>query len=409
MKGRKKLIIFTAVLLAVVAFFIFRVKFQPNPVMALPTVSAVKGDISSKITALGRVETVQEQEVYSPIQGTVEFVVEEGQQVKSGDVILKIDDEELRLELAQVQSKAKQQRLELSRLLDGTRFEELEKARIKYKDALTAYEAALDDYEKNQELFNLGAISEKDLLNIKREYDAKKNQLSIMELDLKLLENPDEKEIALRQIALEEAENNLANIEKKLSKTVVYAEFDGIVLEQNIKPGMMVTPGTLLLRVGDLSDLQIEISVNEYDAAKLRLGQKAIISGQGFGDRTYDGEVVKIAPSASVTQTSRGNESVVKAAVRVIEHDGHIKPGFSATVEITVDEKQDAILIPLECVIEEEGSKQVMVVKDENISKREVRTGLENDLYVEILQGLSEGDEVLQDPSQGSDVTGDAL
>lgn len=247
MKGRIKLIIFTGVLLAVVAFFIFRVKFQPNPVMALPTVSAVKGDISSKITALGRVETVQEQEVYSPIQGTVEFVVEEGQQVKSGDVILKIDDEELRLELAQVQSKVKQQRLELSRLLDGTRFEELEKARIKYKDALTAYEAALDDYEKNQELFNLGAISEKDLLNIKREYDAKKNQLSIMELDLKLLENPDEKEIALRQIALEEAENNLANIEKKLSKTVVYAEFDGIVLEQNIKPGMMVTPGTLLL------------------------------------------------------------------------------------------------------------------------------------------------------------------
>ena len=79
MKGRKKLIIFTGVLLAVVAFFIFRVKFQPNPVMALPTVSAVKGDISSKITALGRVETVQEQEVYSPIQGTVEFVVEEGQ------------------------------------------------------------------------------------------------------------------------------------------------------------------------------------------------------------------------------------------------------------------------------------------------------------------------------------------
>ncbi|MFY9497904.1 MAG: efflux RND transporter periplasmic adaptor subunit [Tepidanaerobacteraceae bacterium] len=230
-----------------------------------------------------------------------------------------------------------------------------------------------------------------------------------MELDLKLLENPDEKEIALRQIALEEAENNLANIEKKLSKTVVYAEFDGIVLEQNIKPGMMVTPGTLLLRVGDLSDLQIEISVNEYDAAKLRLGQKAIISGQGFGDRTYDGEVVKIAPSASVTQTSRGNESVVKAAVRVIEHDGQIKPGFSATVEITVDEKQDAILIPLECVIEEEGSKQVMVVKDGNISKREVRTGLENDLYVEIVQGLSEGDEVLQDPSQGSDVTGDAL
>ena len=75
----------------------------------------------------------------------------------------------------------KQQTLELSRLLDGPRLEELEKARVKYQDALSAYETAMDDYEKNKELYDLGAISEKDLLNIQRELDVKKNQLSIME------------------------------------------------------------------------------------------------------------------------------------------------------------------------------------------------------------------------------------
>lgn len=409
MKKRTKIIIAVSVLLAVGAFFILKAKFETKAVMALPTVEAIKGHISSNITALGTVNTAQEQEVYSAIQGQVTYVAEEGQQVRKGELILKIDSEELRLEFEQALSRVKQQKLELSRLMDGPRAEELEKAKVNYQAALAAYEAALDDYLRNQELFDLGAIPEKDLLSIKRELDIKQNQLSIAELELKLLENPDENELALKQAALEEAEKNLENVKQKIDKAAVYAEFDGVVLEQNIKPGMIATPGTLLLRVGNLSDLQVEINVNEYDAALIKLGQKAAISGQAFGHRTYSGEVVKIAPSASVTQTSRGNETVVKAAVKVIDPDGQIKPGFSATVEITVDERQEALLIPLECVIEEEGRKQVVVVKDGNMAKREVEAGIENDLYVEIIKGLSEGEEVLQDPALGGDLTGDAL
>jgi len=408
-KNRKKIVILISILLTIAAFFILKIKLLPEVVNALPTVRAIRGDISSKISVLGTVKATQEQEVYSSIQGLVKYVAEEGMQVKKGDVILRIDAEELALELEQAQSKVKQQKLELSRLLDGPRIEELEKARIKYQDALVAYEAALDDYGRNQELYDSGAISERELLSIKRELDTKKNQLSIAELELKLLEDPDEAEISLKQAALEEAEKNLENIKKKLDKTIVYAEFDGVVLEQKIKPGMAVTPGTLLLRIGNLSELQVEINVNEYDAALLKLGQKATISGQGFDDRVYYGEVVKIAPSASVTQTSRGNETVVKAAIKVIELDEQIKPGFSAAAEITVEEKKGAVLIPLECVIEEEGRKHVMVVNDGNISKREVKTGIENDLYVEIIQGLSEGEEVLQDPTQSGDLTGDAV
>jgi len=315
-KKRTKIIIAVSVLLAVGAFFIFKAKFETKAVMALPTVEAIKGHISSNITALGTVNTAQEQEVYSAIQGQVTYVAEEGQQVRKGELILKIDSEELRLEFEQALSRVKQQKLELSRLMDGPRAEELEKAKVNYQAALAAYEAALDDYLRNQELFDLGAIPEKDLLSIKRELDIKQNQLSIAELELKLLENPDENELALKQAALEEAEKNLENVKQKIDKAAVYAEFDGVVLEQNIKPGMIATPGTLLLRVGNLSDLQVEINVNEYDAALIKLGQKAAISGQGFGHRTYSGEVVKIAPSASVTQTSRGNETVVKAAVK---------------------------------------------------------------------------------------------
>ena len=217
---------------------------------------------------------------------------------------------------------------------------------------------------RNQGLFDSGAISENDLTNVKRELDVKKNQLSIMELELNLLENPDKDEIALKQAALEEAEKSLANIKKKLDKAVIYAEFDGIVLKKDIKQGMTVSPGNLLLSIGSPSDLQIDFGVNEYDAARIKIGQKAIITGDGFGDKIYNGEVIKIAPSASVMQTSRGNETVVKTTIKIIDPDDNIKPGFSASVEITVEEKRSVILLPLECVIEGEDGKQVMIVKD---------------------------------------------
>lgn len=409
MKKRKKIIIIVALLLLPLAFFIVRAKLlQPKTAMALPTVKGIKGDISSKITALGKVDTAQTQEVFSGIQGIVEYIVDEGQEVKKGDIILKIDDEELRLELDQAQSKMKQQKLELSRLLDGPRPEELEKARIKYQDALAAYESASDDYERNQGLFDSGAISENDLINLERELETKKNQLSIMDLELNLLENPDKEEIEIKQAALEEAENSLANTRKKLDKAVVHAEFDGIVLKRETKPGMTVTPGTLILSIGSPSDLQIDFGVNEYDAARIKLGQKAVITGDSFGDRTYDCEVVKIAPSASVTQTSRGDETVVKAKLKVIDPDENIKSGFSATIEITVEDKKGVVLLPLECVIEGEKGKQVMVVKDGDISEREVKTGIENELYTEITQGLKEGEEVLQNPTQSGPMKGDA-
>ncbi|HHV19677.1 MAG TPA: efflux RND transporter periplasmic adaptor subunit [Thermoanaerobacterales bacterium] len=400
MNKRKKIIIIAAILLVVVAFFIVSAKLQPKTAMSLTTVKGIKGDISSKITALGTVGATQKQEVFSGIQGVVEYVAEEGQQVKKGDVILKISDEELKLELEQAQSKMKQQKIELSRLIDGPRPEELEKARIKYQDAFAAYESTLDDYVRNQGLFDSGAISENDLTNVKRELDVKKNQLSIMELELNLLENPDKDEIALKQATLEEAEKSLTNIRKKLDKAVTYAEFDGIVLKQDIKQGMTVSPGNLLLSIGSPSDLQIDFGVNEYDAARIKIGQKAIITGDGFGDKIYNGEVIKIAPSASVMQTSRGNETVVKTTIKIIDPDDNIKPGFSASVEITVEEKRSVILLPLECVIEGEDGKQVMIVKDGEISEREVKTGIENELYTEITQGLNEGEEVLQNPTQ---------
>lgn len=229
-----------------------------------------------------------------------------------------------------------------------------------------------------------------------------------MEVELSLLENPDEHEIALKQAALEEAEKSLANITKKLDKTIILAEFDGIVIKQEIKQGMTVSSGNLLLSIGSPDDLQIDIGVNEYDASNIKVGQKAIITGDGFGDKIYKGEVVKIAPSASTVQTSRGNETTVKATIKVNDSDENIKPGFSTTAEITIEDKQGAVLLPLECVISGEKGKKVMLVKDGAISEKEVKTGIENELYTEITYGISEGDEVLQNPSANSSFEGDA-
>lgn len=394
MKNRRKLIIPVVILLLLGIFVYIKGKKPPTSAMALQTVKVFLGDIAINVTALGKVEAAKTQEVYAPISGNVNYIVEPGQKVKKGDIILELDNEELKHELKQAEYRLNQEKIQLEKLLKGTRAEELEKAKIKLDEAELLYNTALVDYEKNQGLYESGAISQKELEKFKEDLDLKKNQLDVARLDVTILENPDGDEIDLKENVLKEAEDEFLKIKNKLDKTIVYAQIDGIVLKTEVKSGMDIASGADILVIADPSDLEITINVNEYDVAKLKVGQKAIITGDGFGDRNYKGEIVKIAPMASTTQTSKGNETSVQVNLKILDPDEYIKPGFSVNAEIAVEDRKNVLLLPLECIIDEPEGKKVTLVKEGEPSERRVKTGIENELYVEILEGLAEGDEV---------------
>lgn len=398
MKNKKKIII-TVIIIFVVILGVFIKMRLPKEALTPPMVKVERRDLSNKIAVLGTIETSSKQEIYPASTGIVKYAAQEGDEVKQGDVIFEMDQEELIAESGQIESKLSQQRAELERLLNGPRPEEIEKANLRLEEVQNAFASSEELYKQNLELFDSGAISEKELEASKNGFDKAKIQLSIARLDIDILENPDKTEVEIKQSMLKETRERFAQIQDQISKTIVTAEQDGLILHSTIRPGMMVSPGSMVMMAGNPSDLNVIFGVNEYDSAKLKVGLKAYITGEGFYGSTYEGVIVKIAPIATQAQGSRGIENSVKVTLEVLDPDDKIKPGFTATVEIIAEEKSGTLILPLESVTEEDGIKKVLALTNGETVEKIVKTGIRNELYVEILDGIEEGEEVLRYPS----------
>jgi RND family efflux transporter MFP subunit len=249
-------------------------------------------------------------------------------------------------------------------------------------------------------------------------------QLRIAETRLKQLEDNinDEKDIS--QFSLEGAKANLLraqstlnNQNERLGWTTIVAPMSGIVINLEIEEGEIVTSGRSafsqsppIMEIVDLSQMVVKTSINEVDMEKLKLGQKAEIEIRAYPDRVYSGEVREVSPSGQ----PRDNIIYFEVVIAVLGSPEELRPGMTADVNIIVSEKKDVLLLPIEAVeIERERGAEgrserryyVMLAKNGKESesakngssegtKTYVEVGEQNDMQIEILSGLSEGDQV---------------
>lgn len=401
MTKRKKSVFKIIILLVIVlvAIFTVKAKLKTGNAGVIPTVEVKKGDLTTKIIATGRIDASIKQEIYSEVSGIVKFAVQEGQQVKKGEMVLQLDDNDAKIELEQAQADLEVKNIELSQLLRGARSEEIQKLEIKQKQALFKYESAAADFEKKKTLYESGAISQKELEDAQKNLEDSKAELDTADLELKAIKASDSDAIAIKKAQIREAEIRLSQARKKLESFKFRSNIDGIVIKNDLKPGMMLTQGSLAMTIADAKALEVDLKVSEYDAARLKKGQKAIIYGDGFEEKKYEAVVEKIAPAATTVITDRGSETNVEVTLRVLEPDEDIKLGYSVNAEIIVAEKKQVMLLPLESIFEEQDGKKVMVLKDGKPIKQKVETGIYNELYTEITSGLTEGEKVIQNPS----------
>ena len=249
-------------------------------------------------------------------------------------------------------------------------------------------------------------------------------QLRIAETRLKQLEDNinDEKDIS--QFSLEGTKANLLrtqstlnNQNERLGWTSIVAPMSGIVINLEIEEGEIVTSGRSafsqsppIMQIVDLSQMVVKTSINEVDMEKLKLGQKAEIQIRAYPDRVYNGEVREVSPSGQ----PRDNIIYFEVVIAVLGSPEELRPGMTADVDIIVLEKKDVLLLPIEAVKSErergaEGRSDrryyvMLAPKGEGRdsakngsaegTKTYVEVGEQNDMQIEILSGLSEGDQV---------------
>lgn len=359
-------------------------------------VSVEKTDLKASIFASGRVAASEERVIFSDLlTGKIEKVsVKEGDVVKKGQILATISTSDLddQLKSSQIQLEIAKENLKSLQNSGQTN----------YDLVLRTAEKAMKDAEKTlndkTQLYASGAIT---LL----EKDAAASALDRAKTDVENAKRNyenygKESQIAIAQLNIKAAQTNVNKIAKDKQKKYVKSPIDGVMYKTSAKVGDSVNQATPLFYVSTVNQLEVVSNVSEYDIDSVKIGQKAIVTGDGFEDK-YAGEVTYISPVAESVISGQTTETIVKVKVLILDKNTKFKPNFSANIEVETAELSSVITVPYEAIYtDKEGAKTVFLIKENILVRKAIKTGVQGDMVVELIDSdLKSGDQVVLNPT----------
>ena len=374
------------------------------------------------VNASGKIYPEIEVKVSPDISGEItELTVQEGDSVKKGQLVARIYADIYSIQANQAASGVAQSQAQVANS----------------QAALDALKAALDQSQKTYEMQ-------------KQLYDDKvisRNEFNLADANYRTAQanyNAAKQGIRGGQAAVQSAQANLAKANKDLGRTAVLAPMDGVVSLLSVKKGERVVgsnmmAGTEMLRIADMEKIEIRVDVSESDIPKVHLGDSAIVTVDAYTDRKFKGIVTQIASSnnGAASQTSLANTSTdvtnYKVYIRLLpssyedllsKNSFPFRPGMSASADIQTRTHPDVLSVPINAVTTREKSDSTTVVKkgpatetdlanvsvddldvvvflvdkEGNVVRRAVKTSIQDINYIEITEGLKEGEEVITGP-----------
>jgi len=218
-------------------------------------------------------------------------------------------------------------------------------------------------------------------------------QLQNAEDNLRLLLDPDEETIKQQQLKVEQSYENYLNAKEKADSLYVTSPIDGVVVKLSVSPGEELSSENLeqeLVVISSFKQTKLEISVDELDINKLRLGQEAVVTVDALPEARLKGEIIGIAYEGTTS-----NDITRYNVTLAVEYTEGIKGGMSATATIYLDKKENVLRVPAEAVTTQNGRSTIQVMVNGQPQIRPVKTGLTTSRWVEIVEGLQEGEEVV--------------
>jgi len=381
-----------------------------EPAIPVTTDKATRRTIIETVAATGKVQPETEVKISPEVAGEIiELPVEDGQEVKKGQLILKIRPDSYQALFDQQQAA-----ISTAESVSGQQKASMEKAE--------------QDLKQAEDLFQKKLISQTEMLAAQTTYDAAK---SMYQSGLHSIEG---------------AKASSSQARDQLSKTTIYSPLNGVVTVLNSKLGERVVAtnqfaGTEVMRVADLNHMQAVVDVNENDVVHVKLGDQAKVSIDAYGDRKFNGTVEQIANTGKTTGSGTQEEVTnFEVKIRLDDHNLRLRPGLSCTADIQTNMVKDVVAVPMQSVTirtgdsnlspeeieqkkkiadakekadnnaqvenerlakqaekeERETLKKVVFLKDGGKAKMvQVTTGIADDANIEIKNGVKPGDEVI--------------
>ncbi|MGC1404279.1 MAG: efflux RND transporter periplasmic adaptor subunit, partial [Thermodesulfobacteriota bacterium] len=286
---KKKIIIpLLVVIAAVVAGVLYFKNHQPPE----QNVVRVSGNIE-----------ITDVEVGFKIPGRVEKrLLSEGEMFKAGQVVARLDNQDLAQEIAQRKAQVAVAQAALTELRTGSRPEEIGQAAAVLERNQADGERARIEFERQKKLYEREVISTREYDLAKTTFEGTEARIREAREGLTLIrKGPRQEKIDQAKAALDQAKEVLALAETRMGYSVLIAPISGIVLSENVEPGEYVSPGTPVITVGDLSRVYLRAYINETDLGRVKLGQKVRVLTDTFPGRAYEGKITFIASQAEFT------------------------------------------------------------------------------------------------------------
>ena len=393
-KRRKRIIIISVVvgvvLLGAAALYAFNrggTKIDPTKLAKVE-----KGDLAKSVVATGKVTPITKVEVKCKASGIVKkLYVEYGDRVKQGQLLAQLDKVEIEAQVEQ--SRAALQAAQASLASSQADYE-----RAKVDAEGPDVPLLKREFDRNLQMAQDGVVSQTALDDADKNYKMALNKQNVAKAQVTVLKA----KIAQAQATVAQDEANLKQLEEQLSYTDITSPIDGIVLSRDVEIGDAVSSilvlgssSTLVMTLGDTSEVYVKGKVDESDIGKVYLGQPARIKVESFKDKTFNGKVTKISPMG----VEKDNVTTFEVRVSIDNPGGELKAEMTANAEIILEEHKNVLQIPEGSIIYDKDKKASVEVPDPHAKdgkkKIAVNIGISNGAKTELLGGLKEGDEVV--------------
>lgn len=386
-KSKKKLFIFGALgLMLIIIVVLVITSSDKEEVISVQTEKVEQRTVTQVVSATGKIYPEYQVQLRPEVTGEiVELPVKEGDIVEKGRLLIRIKPEQYTA-----------QRNRAAASLESS------KAMLKVRDA--GLDKVKADYKRVQGLFDKELASEQELETAKANY----------------LQSVGQHES--QQASVKQAEANLADAQEQLDKTVMYSPIRGRITALNVELservlGSSFSQGTHLMTVADLSKIESRVEVDENDVVLISVGDTTRIDIDAFGDKKFVGLVSQIGNSAKTTGAGSQDEVVnFEVRIRLLDPDNQIRPGMSCDADIETETRHDVITIPIESVTArmskpKDGDKKkekpkkrkkpeevVFIVDGSQVKQVKIKTGISDDTYIEVTDGLEGDEEVIRGP-----------
>ena len=383
-KRRKKPLIVLVVLVAVGAIVFANLQSRREKTVTVTVDKVQKQDLTSLVSASGEVKPKKNVNISAQVPGRiVKIGVVEGQEVKAGDFLLKLDSTQYEAMADRDQN-----------------FIRAAKADLIQSEARLQRDKS--SFGRQQQLYDDNLISKDQLEASKAQYDVDMAQTNAIEFQIK------------------QAEASLKSTMDSLAKTTYVSPIDGVITSLQVEEGetaiigTMNNPGTVMLTIADLSVMEVEVEVDETDVIGVSLGQEADIRVDALPGTIFKGKVTEIGSSALLKSTAgvaTQESKDFKVVVTLDNPDRKLKPGLSASADIIVAQKKQVLAVPIASLVlrekpnvdknapaaarEEEG---VYAVDAGRVKFVPVGKGITGGMMIEITSGLKEGQEIVTGP-----------